>query len=125
MLNISPTSVAFICAEPIDMRSSFDSLSGMVKSHLNQNPLSGDLYVFFSRRRDRIKVLLWELDGFSLYYKRLERGTFGWIQDLDLSQQSCEISSDEFALLLSSVSIKKKAPQFRSRHEKKASLHLV
>jgi hypothetical protein len=125
MLNISSTSVAFICAEPIDMRSSFDSLSGMVKSHLKQNPLSGDLYVFFSRRRDRIKVLLWELDGYSLYYKRLERGTFGWIQNLDLSKQSCEISSDEFALLLSSITIQKNAPHFRSHHEKKTSLHLV
>ncbi len=124
MLNPTPNLRAFICSEPIDMRSSFDSLSGMIKSHLGENPLSGKLFVFFSRRRNRIKVLAWELDGFSLYYKRLERGTFAWIQDLDL-HQSREISGADFALLLSSVNINKTTPQFRSRHKKKGVLQLV
>lgn len=124
MLNVAPNTKAFICAEPIDMRSSFDSLSGMIKSSFGQNPLSGNLFVFLSRRRNRMKVLLWELDGFALYYKRLERGTFRWAQDLDL-RQSCEISASDFALLLTGVNHAKETPKFRSKHKRKAQLQLV
>jgi len=71
MFSITPDTKAFICTTPVDMRASFDSLSGIVKSQLACNPLSGDLYVFFSRDRDRMKILLWQLDGFVLCYKRL------------------------------------------------------
>ena len=84
MLNIHPPTRVFICSQVIDMRFSFDALSGLVTSHLGMNPISGHIFVFFSRRRDRMKLLFWDSDGFALYYKRLERGTFAWIQDLDL-----------------------------------------
>lgn len=124
MLTLLPNTKAFICAAPVDMRSSFDSLSGMIKSSLVQNPLSGDVFVFLSRRRDRMKVLLWELDGYVLYYKRLETGTFSWVQDLDLTK-TCEISAVEFQLLLSSVNIKYDSRRFRSHTQKNPALRLV
>jgi transposase len=124
MLNLAPNTKAFICAEPIDMRSSFDSLSGMIKSNFGQNPLSGKLFVFFSRQRNRMKILLWEVDGFALYYKRLERGTFTWLQDFDL-KDSCEISASDFSVLLAGVNYKKSTPQFRAKHKKKGPLQLV
>lgn len=124
MLTTSPNMKAYICSEPIDMRSSFDSLSGMIKSQLGQNPLSGDLFVFLSRRRDRMKVLLWELDGYALYYKRLESGRFTWLKTLDLSA-TCEISATDFSLLLSSVNCNRISAPKRMRNAKKAELHLV
>ncbi len=123
MLTLSQNTKAYICAEPVDMRWSFDALSGMVKSQLGQNPLSGDLFVFLSKNRDRMKVLMWELDGFSLYYKRLEHGKFSWMQDLDLSK-SCAISASHFELLLASVQCKNNSSVRKSLH-KKTSLHLV
>lgn len=123
MLNPSPSTRAFICSEPIDMRSSFDSLSGLVRSYFDQNPLSGDMFVFFSRRRERIKVLFWDADGFVLYYKRLERGTFGWIHDLDLTGP-CEIDASDFALLMASIN-PPSARQRTSRKGSRAPLHLV
>jgi len=122
MLNPQQNSKAFICSEPIDMRSYFDSLSGLVQFHFNQSALSGNLFVFFSRRRDRMKVLVWELDGFVLYYKRLERGTFGWLHQVDLAQ-SCEMQSSDFALLLAGINTNKEKQRSKFRHE--VPLHLV
>jgi transposase len=72
-----PVSVRiFVYSGVTDMRRSFDRLAQMVEEHLGQNPESGYLYLFFSRRRDSVKVLLWEGDGFVIWYKRLEVGTF-------------------------------------------------
>jgi transposase len=58
------------------MRKGFDSLSGIVSYQMQLNPLSNDIYIFINRRRTQMKLLHWEQDGFSLHYKRLERGTF-------------------------------------------------
>jgi transposase len=66
----------FWCTLPTDMRKSFDTLSGLVQKHLGQDPLSGDLFVFRSKRGDRIKLLYWDSDGLAIWYKRLEEGTF-------------------------------------------------
>jgi transposase len=66
----------FLCTRPTDMRKSFDGLWGMVHEFLGQDPLSGHLFLFLNRRRDRVKILLWEPDGLVIWYKRLEAGTF-------------------------------------------------
>ncbi len=102
MLALSSSTRVFICSNPIDMRSSFDSLSGLIQSHFGRNPVCGYLFVFFSRRRDRMKVMFWDLDGFALYYKRLERGTFTWVTDLDLGDAG-EISSSDFSMILTGI----------------------
>lgn len=123
MLNPPANIRAFICNVPIDMRCGFDSLSGMVKYQFHDNPASGDLFVFFSRRKDRLKILFRELDGYVLYCKRLDSGSFPWIKDLDLSSR-CEISGQDFALLLASVATPGIKREFRST-TKKVPLHLV
>lgn len=71
MLNIPSSTKIYVCTQPVDMRFSFDALSGLVNTHFGMNPTSGHLFVFFSKKRDRMKVLSWDLDGFLLYYKRL------------------------------------------------------
>ena len=76
MLSLSLPGRVFLCTLPTDMRKSFDSLSGLVQQQLGLDPLSGDLFVFRSKRGDRLKLLFWDEDGLVLYYKRLEEGTF-------------------------------------------------
>jgi len=66
----------FLYREPTDMRKSFDGLCGVVTGGLGQNPMSGDVFIFINRHRNRIKLLRWETGGYVLFYKRLEKGTF-------------------------------------------------
>lgn len=76
MLSLSLPGRVFLCTLPTDMRKIFDSLSGLVHEQLGEDPLSGDLFVFRSRRGDRLKLLYWDADGLAIWYKRLEEGTF-------------------------------------------------
>lgn len=83
------------------MRKGFDGLSGLVRQGLTKDPLSGDVFIFFNKRRSQVKLLLWEKDGFSVYYKRLEHGTY----ELPTSP-SAELRSDELMLILQGISLK-------------------
>jgi transposase len=85
-----------------DMRKGFDGLSGIVMDQMNGNPLDGRVYIFINRRRNRMKILLWECSGFLMYYKRLERGTF----ELPASTET-GISWETLMLILSGISLKK------------------
>jgi transposase len=76
MLSLALPSRIFVCTLPTDMRKGFDTLAALVQTYLEQNPLSGDLFVFRSRRGDRLKLLWWDEDGYGLFYKRLEEGSF-------------------------------------------------
>jgi transposase len=106
-----PASVrVFLCTRPTDMRKSFDGLQGMVRGVLGQDPLSGHLFLFLNRRRDCVKILLWERDGLVIWYKRLEAGTF---QQLDPAactgpgsgEAGIELTTTELALLLTGVDL--------------------
>lgn len=66
----------YLYRQPTDMRKGFDGLCGMIHQAMDMNPLDGSVYIFINRRRDRMKLLVWESSGFVMYYKRLERGTF-------------------------------------------------
>ena len=66
----------FVCTTPIKMNYSFDRLMGLAQEIFEQDPLSGHLFLFLNRQRDRIKILFWDVDGFCIWYKRLEVGVF-------------------------------------------------
>jgi transposase len=66
----------FACTSPINMNLSFDRLMGLAQGVFDQDPLSGHLFLFFNRPRNRIKILYWDADGFCIWYKRLEVGVF-------------------------------------------------
>lgn len=76
MLSISSAQRYFFYSGKTDMRKGFDSLCGLVQSEFKMNPLSGDVFIFLSRSKNRIKFLQWQGDGYAVYYKRLEKGTF-------------------------------------------------
>jgi transposase len=76
MLSLALPGRVFLCTLPTDMRKGFDTLACLVQQELGQDPLAGDLFVFRSRRGDRLKLLWWDEDGYALWYKRLEEGSF-------------------------------------------------
>lgn len=76
MIGLTQNHRYFFREQPTDMRKGFDGLSGLVSSELGKDPLDGSVYIFINRRRDRMKMLVFEHGGFMLYYKRLEQGTF-------------------------------------------------
>lgn len=78
MLSFPPTVRVFICREPVDMRKSFNGLTGCVEQLLRSDPLSGHLYAFFNRKGSMVKILVWDRTGFCIYAKRLEQGRFSY-----------------------------------------------
>lgn len=112
MLSLPAKVRVFLCTRPTDMRKSFDGLHGLVLEVLRQDPLSGDLFVFFNRRRDRVKILLWEGDGLAIWYKRLQAGTFAVPQG-DGDAQA--VSATQLAMLLGGVDWKSTRQRKRYR----------
>jgi transposase len=78
MLTLLPGGRILVAVEPVDGRKGIDSLAGVVRAVLRGDPMSGDLYVFRNRHGDKLKILAWMGDGFALYLRRLERGTFAF-----------------------------------------------
>lgn len=100
MLNLPELVRIYLCAQPTDMRKGFDSLAALVRDWLGHDPLSGHLFVFRSRRGDRLKLLWWDKDGLVQYYKRLEQGTFRFPAADDPEAHSIEVSAEELSLVL-------------------------
>lgn len=101
MLAISHSCRYFLYRTPCDMRFGIYSLAGLVRNELDQDPLSGDVFVFIGKRGNQVRLLQWDRDGFALYIKRLERGTFEW----PAGGQSV-ITSHQLTLLMEGVMLK-------------------
>lgn len=97
------------------MRKGFDGLSGIVMSQMLRQPTDGSVYIFINRRRDRMKLLVWQSHGFLLYYKRLERGTF----ELPSNENECSsMTINQETLLLMIGGIKLKNIERKTRYKK-------
>ena len=105
MLNLSPSVRIFVCTKPVDMRRSFDGLFGLVQSMIHQDPFTGHLFLFRSRRGDFIKILWWDLDGFAIFAKRLEVGTFRLpdVRFVNGEYEPIEIERDELMMVLAGI----------------------
>lgn len=102
MLTLSAAYRYFLYREQTDMRKGMDGLSGLVREGMKRDPLSGEIFIFFNRRRNQVKLLHWERDGFSIYYKRLERGSYE-LPSVEGSANSIELRSDEIMLILQGI----------------------
>jgi transposase len=100
----------FIYGNGCDMRKGYDGLSGLVRNEFNKDPLLGDVFIFLSRTRNKIKLLHWQGDGFCIYSKRLEKGTFEIPKEKTISL-SIEITPHQLQFILEGIvlsSIKKR-----------------
>jgi transposase len=110
VLSLPSTLRIFLAVEPADMRKGFDGLSQLVRDRIAQDPLSGHLFVFRNRRRDRIKILYWDRDGLALWYKRLEKGTFRFPEATD---GHVEVTPAEMAAVLEGIDLRHARRQAR------------
>lgn len=102
MLSLPSSVRIFLCLEPADMRRSFDGLCLMSEKIVRENPFSGHLFVFTNKRKDRLKVLYWDRDGFAIWYKRLEEGTFNFEES---GSGGVEIEAFRLSLLLGGIDL--------------------
>ena len=126
MLSLPPSIRIFAARAAVDMRKTFDGLSAIARDVLQQDPMSGQLFVFFNRTRDRVKILVWDTSGFWLFYKRLERGTFEELTAIDGTAAHAEIDATTLHLLLDGIELKKVS--FRGhlgRVERTSKLHAL
>jgi len=105
MLALSSLVRVFAAREAVDFRRGFDSLHALVRDGFGDDPLSGHLFLFFNRARDRLKILTWDRNGFWLLCKRLERGTFESVAFRDGARARVELSRVQLSMLLEGVSL--------------------
>jgi transposase len=95
----------YLCTSPTDMRKGFDTLAALVKEFLRKDPLSGHLFLFIGRGKDRLKILYWDADGFCIWYKRLEEGTFR-LPRVSSADASVELKASELAMMLEGIDLR-------------------
>jgi transposase len=103
MLNLAAARI-YLCVAPTDMRKSYDTLALAVREHLGGDPLSGSWFVFRGKRGDRLKILYWDGDGYALWQKRLQAGTFEFPQ-VTSAATSVEVRATDLALILGGIEL--------------------
>ena len=103
MLSLPSRTKMYLCMNPVDMRKSFDGLFGIVREEFQQDQLSGHLFLFINKRRDRMKAIFWDDGGFVSWYKRLEVGTW---QLPGSTSTTLELEAHELAMILRGIDLK-------------------
>ena len=119
MLSLPASVRIFLCLEVTDMRRGFDGLAAMAGEVIGEDPLSGHLFVFRNRRRDRVKILYWDRDGYACWYKRLEKGTFKFPAVMARRSYRVEIKASDLMMLLDGVDL------LSVRRERRYARHVV
>ena len=120
MFTLSAAVRIYVAAAPCDLRRGFDGLSALTRSVIGSDPMSGHLFVFLNRRRDRIKILAWDRTGYVVVYKRLERGTFRLPVAPRAGQQHVDMDAGELMLMLEGLDLRQARRQrrwYRTPHE--------
>ena len=120
MLSLGPGVQVVLATEPVDLRRGHDGLVTLVRPLWHADPYSGTLFVFFGRRRDRVKVLFFSAGGFVVSYKRLERGRF-CMPHVPETSAHIELDAASLAMLLDGVDLRavRRAPRWEPQREKK------
>lgn len=106
MIALPPQIRVFLYRLPTDMRKSFHGLVALTESALKQDPLSGSLFVFMNRRRDRIKILYWGETGFCIWYQQLQQGTYQLPDEQSLQEQeTIEVTRSQLSLILDGIDL--------------------
>lgn len=106
MIALPPQVRVFLYRLPTDMRKSFHGLVALVESAVKQDPLSGSLFVFLNRQRDRIKILYWGQTGFCIWYQQLQKGTYQLPDEKSLEeQQTIEVTRSQLSLILDGIDL--------------------
>lgn len=115
MLHLSPAVRYYLYTSHTDMRKGFDSLCGIISSQMALDALSGAVFIFINKKRNQVKLLLWEGDGLSLYYKRLERGTYERPSSAE-NTTSASLNYQQLQFILQGVALQK--IRYRRRYQK-------
>jgi transposase len=110
MLNVSAATRVFVAVAPVDLRGSFNRLATIAQTVLQADPLSGHLFVFANRDRNRLKILFWDGSGLWVCAKRLERGRFSWPQG---EGASVKLRGEELTALIAGLEVREKAGWYR------------
>ena len=106
MIALPPQIRVFLYRLPTDMRKSFNGLIALTESALKQDPLSGSLFVFVNRRRDRIKILYWGQTGFCIWYQQLQKGTYQLPTADALEElETIEVTRSQLSLILDGIDL--------------------
>jgi transposase len=116
MMHLPASVRVYLCTVPCDMRRSFDGLHALVTTAMQLDAFGGHLFVFSNRRRDRVKILYWDRDGFAVWAKRLEEGTYA-MPFGDDAEARREITAQELGALLSGIDLS--VAERRKRYRKK------
>ena len=117
MIHLPASVRVYLCVSACDMRKSFDGLQALVRDAMELDAFAGHLFVFGNRRRDRVKILYWDRDGFAVWAKRLEQGTYA-MPFGDSGGKRKEITAQELGALLSGIDLSQ--AKRRKRYERKA-----
>lgn len=121
MIHLPASVRVYLCTAPCDMRKSFDGLHALATNAMELDALGGHLFVFANRRRDRVKILYWDRDGFAVWAKRLEQGTYAMPFSSERPVRR-EITAQELAALLSGIDLSKaeRRKRYRQAHAEAA-----
>ena len=114
LLSVHESVNYYLYRKPVKMSRSFDSLAALIRTELDRDIISGDVFIFLNKRQTHIKCLQWEGDGFGLYYKRLEEGTFEFPDTTTPENTHSIITSKQLTLILQGISLKK--AHYRKRY---------
>lgn len=117
MLSVSPAVKIFLYNDVADLRRGYDGLASIVQEAMGEDPLSGSLFVFVNRRRNRIKVLYWDSDGYAIWMKRLEVGSLELPKVQDRDAASVKITASQLSLILEGIELSsiRRRKRFRLR----------